>query len=58
MEVKAICEKFVLMELIILLVFSGDVIGYKNIENPHIFTFGNTKFQHMSTTTQMEAKEN
>ena len=37
---------------------SGDVTGYINIHNPHLFTFGNTKFQYMSATTQVAAKEN
>ena len=58
MEVKTICAKFVLMELINLLVFSGDVIRDTNMQNPHLFTFGNKKLQYMSATTQMAAKEN
>ena len=37
---------------------SGDVIGYININNPHPFTFGNTRFQSMNATTQVAAKEN
>ena len=36
----------------------GDVIGYINMQNPHIFTFGNTKLQYMSATTKIAAKEN
>ena len=58
MEVKNICANFVLMWLINILLFSGVVIGDINMQNPHLFTFGNTKLQHMSATTQMEAKEN
>ena len=38
--------------------FSGDVIGYINMHNPHLFTFGNGKLQHLSATTQVAAKEN
>ena len=51
MEVKNICANFVLMELINILVFSGDVIGDINMKNTHLFTFGNRKLQHMSSTT-------
>ena len=28
------------------------------MHNPHLFTFGNTKLQYMSATTQIAAKEN
>ena len=28
------------------------------MHNPHLFTFGNTKLQYMSATTQVAAKEN
>ena len=27
------------------------------MHNPHLFTFGNTKFQYMSATTQVAAKK-
>ena len=57
MEVKIICENFVLMELIDILVFSGDVTRDINMKNPHIFDFGKTKLQYMSATTQIAAKE-
>ena len=53
MEVKAIYANFDLMELINLLVFSGDVTGDMNKQNPHLFTFGNKKLQYMSATTQI-----
>ena len=36
----------------------SDVIGYINIHNTHLFTFGNTKLQYMSSTTKIAAKEN
>ena len=39
MEVKIICVNFVLIELIDLLVFSGDVTGDINMKNPQLFTF-------------------
>ena len=58
MDIKIICANFVLMELIDILVFSGDVTRYINMKNPHIFTFGNTKFYYMSSTTQIVAKDN
>ena len=58
MEVNIICEKCVLMELINILVFISDVTGYINMKNPHLFTFGNTKLQYMSATTQIAVKEN
>ena len=58
MEVKIICENFVLMELIDILVFSGDVTGYINNKNPQIFTFGNKKLNCMRATTPIAAKEN
>ena len=57
-EVKIICENFVLMDLSNILVFSGDVMRDINMENPHLFTFGNTKLQYMSATIQIAAKEN
>ena len=37
---------------------SGDFTGYINMHNLHLFTFGNTKLQYMSATTQIAAKEN
>ena len=37
---------------------SGDTIGYINMHNPHLFTFGNTKLHYMSSTTKIVAKEN
>ena len=37
---------------------SGDDTRYINMNNPHILNFGNTKFQYMSATTQIAAKEN
>ena len=58
MEVKIICRNLVLMDLINPFGISGDFIGYININNPHIFTFGNTKLQYMSATTKIAAKEN
>ena len=58
MEVKIICTNLFFMDLINPFGVSGDVIVYINIHNPHIFTFGNTKLQDMSTTTQVAAKEN
>ena len=50
-------EMFVFMDLIIPFGVSGDVTGYINMQNPHLFTFGNTKLQYMSTTTQVVSKE-
>ena len=46
------------MDLINTFGVSGDFIGYTNMHNPHIFTFGNTKLQYMSATTQFGTKEN
>ena len=46
------------MDLINPFCFSGDVIGYINMHNPHLFTFGNKKLQYMSATTYLAAKEN
>ena len=51
MEVKIICANFVLMELIDLLVFSSDVKRDINMQNPKLFTFGNTKLQYMRATS-------
>ena len=58
MEVKIICTNLVFMDLINPFGVSGDVIGYINMHNPHLFTFGNTKLQYMSATTKIAAKEN
>ena len=58
MEVKIICTNLFSMDLINPFGVSGDVTGYINIRNPHIFTFGNTKLHYMSTTTKIVAKEN
>ena len=58
MEVKIICTNLVFMDLTNPFGVSGDVSRYINIHNPHIFTFGNTKLQYMSATTQVAAKEN
>ena len=58
MEVNIIHANFVLMELIDLLVFSGNSIGDINMKNTQLFTFGNTKLRYMSSTTQIAAKEN
>ena len=58
MEVKIICANFVFMDLINPFGVSGYVTGYINMHNPHLFTFGNTKMQYMSATTQIAAKEN
>ena len=43
MEVNIICANFDWMELIDILVFSGDVIGDIDMKYPQIFTFGNTE---------------
>ena len=53
MEVKIICANFVFMDLINHFGVSGDFKGYINMENPHLFTFENTKFLYMSDTTQI-----
>ena len=58
MEVKIICTNLFFMDLIKPFGFSGEFIGYINMHNPHLFTFGNTKLQYMSATTQIAAKEN
>ena len=58
MEVKIICANLFFMDLINPFGVSGDVIGYINMHNPYLFTFGNTKFHYMSATTQIAAKEN
>ena len=58
MEVKVFCANLVFMDLINSFVFSGDVTGYINMQNTHLFTFGNTKLQYMSATTKIAAKEN
>ena len=58
MEVKIICRNFVFMELVNTFGISGEVTGYINMHNTHIFNFGNKNLQYMSSTTQIEAKEN
>ena len=58
MEVNIICANLVFMDLTNPFSVSGDVIGYTNMHNLHLFTFGNTKLQYMSATTQVVAKEN
>ena len=35
---------------------SGDVTGYINMHNTHLFTFGHTKLQYMSATAKITAK--
>ena len=40
MEVKIICAIFYFMDLINPFRVSGDVIGYINMHNTHIFTLG------------------
>ena len=57
MYVNIICANLVFMDLINPFGFSGDVTGYINIHNPRLFTFGNTKLQYMSATTQVAAKK-
>ena len=58
MEVKIICTNLVFMDLINPFGVIGDVTRYINMHNPHLFTFGNTKLQYMSATTQIAVKEN
>ena len=58
MEVNIICTNLVFMDLNNPFGVSGDVTGCINMHNPHLFTFGNTKLQYMSATTQIAAKEN
>ena len=58
MEVKIICTHLVFMDFINPFDVSSDVIGYINMHNPHLFTFGNGKLQHLSATTQIAAKKN
>ena len=55
---KHYLQKFVFMDLINPFGIRSDVIGYINMHNPHLFTFGNTKLQYMSATIQIVAKEN
>ena len=57
MEVNIICKKLVFMELINPFGDSGYVTGDINMHKPRIFTFGNTKMQYMSATTQVAAKK-
>ena len=58
MEVKIICTNLYFMDLNNPFGVSGDVTRYINMNNPHLFTFGNTKLQYMSATTQVAANEN
>ena len=51
MEVKIICTNLVFMDLINPFGVSGDVTGYINMHNTHLFTFGNKKLQYMSVIT-------
>ena len=57
MEVKIICANVVLMELINILVFSGDVMGDIDMKDTHLFNLGNTQLQYMSATTQLQLKK-
>ena len=57
MEVNTICRNLVFMDLINPLGISGDVTGYINMHNPHLFNFGNTKLQYMSSTTKLQLKK-
>ena len=58
MEVKIIFTNLVFMDLINPFGFIVYVIGYINMQNTQLFTFGNPKLQYMSATTQVAAKEN
>ena len=58
MEVNIICRNLVFMDLINPFGISGDVTRYINIQNPHLFTFKNTKLQYISATTKIAPKEN
>ena len=58
MEVKIICTNLVFMDFIEPFGVNGDVTRYINMQNPHLFNFGNTKLQYMSATTQIAATEN
>ena len=58
MEVNISCMNLVFMDLINPFGISGDVTGYINMHNQHLFTFGNKKLQYMSATTKISAKEN
>ena len=57
MEVKIICTNLVFIDLINPFGVSGDVIGYINMHNPHLFTFGKTKLQYMRSTTKLQLKK-
>ena len=57
MEVKIICRNLIFMDLISPFGISGDFIGYINMHDPHLFTFGNTKLQYMSSTTKLQLKK-
>ena len=58
MEVNIIFTNLVFIDLTNPFSVGGDVTGYINMHNPHLFTFGNTKLQYMSATTQVASKEN
>ena len=58
MEVKIICTNLVFLDLTNPFGVSGVFTRYINMHNPRLFTFGNTKLQYMSYTTQIAAKEN
>ena len=45
------------MDLINPFDISGDVIGYINMNNTHLFTLGNKKLQYMSSTTKLQLKK-
>ena len=57
MEVKIICTNLVFMDLINPFGVSGDVTGYINMHNPHLFNFGNPKLQYRRATSKIAAKE-
>ena len=58
MEVNIICKNLGFMDLINPFGISVDFTRYINMHNLHLFTFGNTKLQYMSSTTKIVAKEN
>ena len=58
MVVKIICTNLVFMDLINPFGVNGDVIGYINMHNPHLFTFGNKQLKYISSTTKIATKEN
>ena len=58
MDVKIICKNLDFIDLTNPFGVSDNVIGYIDMKNPYVFTFGSTKLQYMSATTQVAAKEN